>query len=115
MKRVFAGIAAFALLSGTAMAQQGVLTDTTTVTRQSTVPAPEGFTSKTTEKVINSSGVETNKVQTYSSGVAGSKSSATTQTATPDGSVTKSTHEERTSTPLGETSATSRTTTTIER
>jgi len=114
-KHVFAGVAAFALISGTAMAQQGVLTDTTTVTRQSTVPVPEGFTSQKTEKVINSNGVETSKTQTYSSGVTGSTATSATQTVAPDGTVTKSTQEERTSTPLGETTSMSKTTTTIER
>jgi hypothetical protein len=115
-KHVFAGVAAFAILSGGgAMAQQGVMTDSTTITRQTAAPAPTGVVTKKTEKVINSSGVETNKTQTYSSGVGGSKSTSTTQTVQPDGSVSSTTHEERTSTPLGESSTVTRSTTTTER
>ena len=112
-KYLLAGIAAFTLTSGVAFAQ-GTLTDTTTVTHSSTAPNPDGYKSKKTERIIDSNGVETEKTQTYTNRAGQQSSTATTRQVAPDGSVLNTSHEERTTTPFGETTTTTQTQTTTK-
>jgi hypothetical protein len=109
------GIGALAMMAGPAFAQ-GLPTDITnsqTTTTTTAVAPPVGtYSTSKSQKIIDSNGVETQKSESYVSGVDGVRSSSNTQTVAPDGSVLSATHEDRTTVPTGETTTTSTTTST---
>jgi Flp pilus assembly protein TadD len=115
-KYFLVGVAAFAMMTSAAVAQS-TSSDTTTSTQSttSTVAQPLGSYSQTkTQKTIDSSGVQTDKSQTYTSGINGTTAGSSTQTTAPDGSQLSTSHEERTASPRGDLTTTNHTTTTTK-
>lgn len=113
-KLLLMGISAFAMMTGVALAQSSssdTTTSTTTTTTAPVAPTTGSYSSSNYQKTIDSSGTETNKNQSYTSGVNGSDAKSSTQTTAPDGSKL-STHEERIVTPHADTTTTNRTTST---
>jgi hypothetical protein len=115
---LLAGAAAFALMTGAASAQTVIQESTTTV--QPTLPpaagpaVPEGVYKEKKSRVIHPDGTESVKRQTQSSSSSGGvRSTESSRTTLPDGSETRS-QEESVTSPLGD-KTTNTTTTTIER
>jgi hypothetical protein len=118
-KHLLAGISAFAMMTGVALAQglppdTAISTQATTSTVAPVPPVVGSYSSSKTQKTIDSNGVETKKSQSYSSGANGTESSSTTRTVVPNGSQMNS-YQVQTASPTGETVTTKRTTTTIEK
>ena len=115
-KYLLVGAAAFALMAGSAFAQDSTATDTTSTT--STVAPPAGsYSSSRTQKSTDMYGAQTDKSQTYSSGANGTNASSSSETTAPDGSTISASHETRTATPVyvapsGDTTTTTRSSTT---
>jgi hypothetical protein len=108
------GVAAFAMMTGAAFAQSAS-SDTTTSTQSTTVsPLVGSYSSTKSQKTIDASGAETDKSQTYTSGVNGTTAGSSTQTTAPDGSQLSTSHEERTASPRGDLTTTNHTTTTTK-
>lgn len=105
---LLASVVASTMLMSAALAQS-VSSETTTL---KVLPSDENYNSHSSQKTIDSSGTETNRNQTYTSGVGGTSASSSTQTTTPDGSQTNTTTEERNMSPRGESTTTTRKTTT---
>jgi hypothetical protein len=93
MKYWLAGAAAFALMSGAALAQSVSTQSTTTVT----TPAPvvNSYSSTRTQHSTDSNGNTTDKTSSYQSGPDGSKAMSKSQTVAPDGSVQSTVKEKR--------------------
>jgi hypothetical protein len=108
-KYFIAGVSAFAMMTGVALAQ-GVSSDTTTTTTQTTTspsaPPAGSFSATKTQKTIDSTGTETDKTQTYSNGANGSNSKSSSVTTAPDGTLLNMHREERTVSPVGESTTT---------
>jgi len=73
------GAAAFAMMTGAALAQSSSSSTTTSTTG---VPAVGSYGASKSQS-IDSNGTQTDKTQTYSNGIGGTNSSSTTQTTTP--------------------------------
>jgi hypothetical protein len=117
MKRLLlAGAAAFALMTGVALAQ-GAPTESSTTTRStttSTVPAVGSYKSSETHQGVDHEGNAIHKKKTYHSGASGSTVTSRTRTALPDGS--RTTYREKQTDPYsGSTTEKKTTTTTIDR
>ena len=74
IKNWLAGAAAFAMMTGVATAQSS---SSSTSTTTSSSPAAGTYNSTTTERSMDSTGTQIDKVQTYSSEPSGTKSSST--------------------------------------
>jgi len=111
-----AGAAAFALMTGVALAQ-GMSSETTrsTISTTSTaVPITESYSSSSTQHV-DRNGNAVDESRTYQSESGGSTTSTNSQTTAPDGSVQNSYHEEKSVTPDGGSTISRKTTTTTDR
>ena len=104
-----AGVAVFAMMTGTALAQ-----DTSSDTRTTTHSDRGGVHSSKSRNTVDRNGVETDKSKTYSRDDRGLHVRSDTRTVTPEGSVHRTSHEERTESPGGDTMTRSRTTTRTE-
>jgi hypothetical protein len=111
------GVAAIAMMTGTAWAQsQSLSSETTTSTQTTTVPAPPVVNSVHTTKTqdtVNDDGTRIDKRQTYTSGSNGTASTADSQTKGPDGRPVSATHQERVVAPNGDSATSNQTTTTL--
>src|SRR4051794_16882914 len=108
-KYLLASAMALAMTAGTTFAQS-TTSETTTSTQSTTVPVPGAYSSSKSQKTLDSSGTETDKSQTYSSGSNGTKATSTTRTTGPDGSQSDTSHVEQTVSPPGDTTTTRTTT-----
>lgn len=106
-KFLFTSAAAFALMSGIAAAQEipaGPL-HPTQVAQADSAPG-SSYSSNRTEKTVDGNGVQSEQSQSYSVGADGVKSTKSAQTVGPDGSESSMTHEERSASPMGQSSTT---------
>jgi hypothetical protein len=113
-KFLLAGASAFALMTGAAFAQ-GMSTDTSTSTQSTTsttAPVMGTYNATKSQKAIDSDGTESQKSQTYSAGMGGTKATSNSSTTSADGSQQNSSQQERTSSPMGGTTSSSHTSTT---
>lgn len=112
-----AGAAAFAMMTGVALAQS-TSSDTTTSSQSTTTanspPVTGSYSASKTQKTIDANGAETDKSQTYKNGISGSSATSSTRTKAPDGSNESTYHEERTNSPAADTTTTSKTTTSTD-
>lgn len=104
--------AAVAMMSGGAFAQAsyGTMTQSTEIVHST--PVVPDYKSTKQERIVDEHGNTIVKNQTVTNQGGATASSSTAKTISPDGAVTSQTTEQHTSTPLGETSSTSRTITT---
>ena len=112
MKYWLAGAAAFAMMSGVALAQGVSTQSTTTVT---TPPPVSTYTTTQTQRSTDSNGTTADKMSTYQSGPGGSKEVSKSQTVAPDGSMEKTYQEKRVDPLQGSTTYEKKTTTTTDR
>jgi hypothetical protein len=110
-KTLLAGIAAFAMMTGAALAQDSSSYSSQTTT-STPAPVTGSYHSSETQKTMDSNGVQTDKTKSYSAGDNGTAASSSSQTTAPDGSQLNTYHEERAAAPTGDSSTT--TSTTIE-
>jgi histone deacetylase complex regulatory component SIN3 len=113
MKSLLAGAAAFAMMTGVALAQ-GMSSDTSSSTTTSTVMPPVGsFSATKSKKTMDSNGNESEHTRSYSRGSDGVDASSSSRTVTPDGSE-MSTHREKSVSPEAGMTTQHETSTTIE-
>jgi len=106
------GPAAFALMTGVALAQITWGTTTSTQSTTTTAPVTGGYSESNTQSSIDSNGTQTDKNQTYKSGPNGTNATAITQTTSQDGSQKSTTREDQNISPTGATTTDKTTTTT---
>ncbi|HEX4111151.1 MAG TPA: hypothetical protein VH020_01320 [Stellaceae bacterium] len=103
-----AGVAAFAMMTGTALAQD-TSSDTTTTTHSAGMGSSSATKSRET---VDSDGTQTDKSKSYTRDSSGIHARSDTQTVAPDGTVRSTSHDEQTASPGDDTVTRSRTTTT---
>jgi hypothetical protein len=113
MKHWLAGAAAFAMMTGVALAEDRPAEATTTTRSTTTVPAVESHKWSETHRGTDRDGYATRSKRTYHSNAHGSTVTSRIRTVMPDGSRTMS--RERETTPYSGSSIEKKTTTTIDR
>jgi hypothetical protein len=112
-----AGAAAFAMMTGVALAQ-GMSSETTNSTSSTTTtiaPIVGTYSSTSTQRTIDSNGNAVDESRSYETGTGGSSSSSSSQTISPDGSQLNSVQVEKSVTPDGGSTVSKKTTTTTDR
>jgi hypothetical protein len=114
-KHWLAGAAAFAMMTGVALAQSDS-SDTRTSTQSNTTTnnpsAPGSYNASKVQKTTDGDGDKTVHSQTYKSNADGTSAASSTRTRTDDGSRESTSHEERTNAPVDDTTTTDKTSTT---
>jgi hypothetical protein len=110
-----ASAAAFAMMTGVALAQGMSSQSTTSSTTSTTVPVVGSYSATETQRTIDSNGNQIDKSRSYQTGSGGSSSSSSSQATSPDGALQIDRHEENSVSPDGATTVTRKTTTTTDR